>query len=362
MSDPAARTAAEPRRPETSTPPADTRGRPVSRRVPALVLFLLAPLVGELLLGNLPLGSPSTLAALPVLTLLYGGGAVLIREVAVRARRGRPTVVLLALAYGLIEEGLVTQSLFNPSYATLDLHGYGIVPGLGASAPWALFVLSIHSVWSIVVPIVLVETLYPCRRATPWLGRPGLALMSALYLLGALAMGVATLFAEWFGAGPGRLAGVAVLAALLVTAALVLPRRDRAGGGGRAPHPPAALAAAALAGGSALFLLYHFGASMRMLPAGAVTAAMLVLLVGTAAAVLGESRRAGWQPRHEFALAAGAILVYAWAGWLVQIGQYGAHPVGVAVQCFLVAAAGGLLLAGRRRLAALPTGRTVDGR
>ena len=45
----------------------------------ALILFLLAPLIGEYVLGNIPL---SELGALVVLAPLYGGGALLIREVA----------------------------------------------------------------------------------------------------------------------------------------------------------------------------------------------------------------------------------------------------------------------------------------
>jgi hypothetical protein len=75
------------------------------RRVaPALGLFFLSPLVGEFLLGNV------SIDALPIgLTMapMYGGGAVLIREVARRAGKGWPTMILLALAFGAIEEGLV---------------------------------------------------------------------------------------------------------------------------------------------------------------------------------------------------------------------------------------------------------------
>lgn len=328
------------------------------RRTPALLLFLLAPLVGEFLLGNLPLGEPSTLAALPVLALLYGAGAVLIREIAVRARRGWPTVTLLALAYGLVEEGLVTQSLFNPSYATLDLHGYGIVPGLGASAPWALFVLAIHSVWSIVVPIVLVETLYPCFRKTSWFGRPGLVLTAVLYLLGGFLLCLGTVYTERFVAAPAQLVGAAALAVLLVVVALTLPRCERLRIGGRATRTPTAFTAMSLTAGSALFLLYHLGVSMRMLPATAVTAAMSVLFLAAAAVVLGESRRAGWTDRHEFAVAAGAVLAYAWAGWLVQLGQYGFDPVGAVVHALLVAGAVALLVVAHGRLAGYDEPRT----
>src|ERR1051326_3441571 len=70
----------------------------------ALSLFFLAPLVGEFLLGNTPITSlPSVLLLAP----MYGGGALLIREIARRTGRGWPTMVLLAAAYGLPGDGRV---------------------------------------------------------------------------------------------------------------------------------------------------------------------------------------------------------------------------------------------------------------
>jgi hypothetical protein len=92
------------------------------RRVtPALVLFVLAPLVGECLLGNLTI--PEIGLLLPVLAPMYGGGALLIREVTRRAGRGQATMLLLGVAYGLVEEGLADQMLFNRHYAGHDLMG-----------------------------------------------------------------------------------------------------------------------------------------------------------------------------------------------------------------------------------------------
>jgi hypothetical protein len=84
----------------------------VRRVLPAIALFLLAPLVAEYLLGNLPI---TWLFALVVLAPMYGGGALLMREAARRRGRGLGTVLVLGVAYGVLEEGLVTQSLFNPA-------------------------------------------------------------------------------------------------------------------------------------------------------------------------------------------------------------------------------------------------------
>ena len=84
---------------------------------PAIGLFFLAPLVAEFLLGNLPI---KLLPALAMLAPMYGGGALLIRETVRRLGRGWPSLLLLGLAYGILEEALATQSLFNPDY--LGMH------------------------------------------------------------------------------------------------------------------------------------------------------------------------------------------------------------------------------------------------
>jgi len=91
--------------------PTDTR---VTKRhlLPALGLFLLAPLVGEFLLGNL---SITSLSFLLLLAPLYGGGALLIRESGRRWGLGWPGMIVLCFAYGLIEEAFVTQSLNDKS-------------------------------------------------------------------------------------------------------------------------------------------------------------------------------------------------------------------------------------------------------
>ena len=62
----------------------------MKRAAPVLALLLLAPWVGEFLLGNI---SVRQLPALLILALLYGCGALLIREVTRRTSRGWPTIL-----------------------------------------------------------------------------------------------------------------------------------------------------------------------------------------------------------------------------------------------------------------------------
>lgn len=134
------------------------------RLLPPLVLVVLAPFVGEYLLGDIPPDPASWAIPFLPLVLLYGGGSLLIREVARRLGRGYPTVLILAVAYGLLEEGIVLGTLFNRAYLGLGLLEYGWWPSAGTSPVWTAYVVGIHSVWSILVPSVLTEHLFPPPR------------------------------------------------------------------------------------------------------------------------------------------------------------------------------------------------------
>jgi hypothetical protein len=203
-----------------------------SRCIPAAIgLVFLAPLVAEFLLGNLPI---KMLSALIVLAPFYGGGALLIRETTRRAGRGWPTVVLLALAYGIVEEAFTTQTLFNPNYMHLNLHllDSAYIPALGISAWWTLFVLALHTVWSISVPIALIEATVPRHASTPWLGNWGLAVTAVLYVLGAAANTAIGFHTDHYIATPAQLATSAAIVILLAVVAFRLPA-----GQPTRPHP-----------------------------------------------------------------------------------------------------------------------------
>src|ERR1700722_15120263 len=129
------------------------------RSIPAAItLFFLAPIVAEFLLGDFP---ATWLPLLIILAPMYGGGALLIRELTRRVGRGWPTFLLLGAAYAIIEEAFTTQSLFNPHYLGLHLPPPAWIPSLGISAWGTLFILNVHPFWSIGVSIALAEGLFP---------------------------------------------------------------------------------------------------------------------------------------------------------------------------------------------------------
>ncbi|MEO3803041.1 hypothetical protein [Nonomuraea sp. B1E8] len=275
------------------------------RIAPALGLFLLSPLIGEFLLGNLPV---TMLVALITLAPLYGGGALLVRELARRRGAGWPGIVLLAVAYGLVEEGLATRSLFDPGYAGMDLTSYAWIPGLEVSAWWVSFVLGgVHAVGSICVPIAIMESFVPARATEPWLRLPGLVTAGLLFGFGAVAT---ALFDPAYEPSIAQAAAVVVLAGLLVL--LALRRRGRAVGvQGRAPGPWPVLGFSLAAG--AVFWLAAL--ALDTLGAWPVVAVNLVVYATVCTLVTRWSRRPGWGPVQTFALAAGGVLTYAWHGF-----------------------------------------------
>jgi len=70
--------------------------------VSALVLILVAPLIAEVLPGSAPLSHPGIL---PFIFLIYGPGALLIRELAVRSGRSRLFVFTASLESLQIQAG-----------------------------------------------------------------------------------------------------------------------------------------------------------------------------------------------------------------------------------------------------------------
>jgi hypothetical protein len=325
----------------TSAVPA-TSGVSPRRLGPAAGLFVLAPLVGEFLLGNVPI---TWLWVLPLLALLYGGGALLIREVARRRGLGWPAIVCLGLAFGVVEEALVTRSLFNPNYLGLRLLDYGYLPALGIGAWWTVFVLGLHAVWSTTVPIALVESLAAKSRRAPWLGRLGLGVTAAAFVAGCVVIARAQAPAAFDGSA-AQLAVSAVVAAVLVGVALIA---GRSRGDDPAPPPaprsaapsPLLAGAAALGGGSGFMIM---GTQvLDAVPAPVNVLGMLASLGLAGLAARSWSRRPGWSGRHRAAVLGGFLLSYAGHAF-VQAPSVGNASPGVNLAGDVVFSAAALVL------------------
>ncbi|MEV4689619.1 hypothetical protein AB0K27_00630 [Micromonospora echinospora] len=358
---------------------------PRRRLVPAIALLLLAPWTAECSWGGF------TLTGMPFVVLLlapmYGGAALLIRETARRLGLGWPGIALLAAAFGVVQAGLVDQSLFNPGFLddtefadTRAAAEASLVPGLGFSARQAVDYVGNHVVLTICAPIALVESyLGAGRRTRPWLGRPGLTVAALLWLGGSLLVFADDGGRKNFLASPTQLAFATGVALALITAALL--RRRHAGPSPVAPTPGPTLAGPPHAGRPhaeagpprpvwpALVVVVAYRGSTVAPGWPGVT---LALALATVAAVLLTrwSRRPCWEQPHVLATGAAGLVVAAALAYTVPTyapASPAAALVGdVAISVIVLLLVGGAWwrvsrsAARDRRRAAAPAGRPAS--
>lgn len=292
------------------------------------MLLLLAPAIGELLSGSSPPAEFFNPVTFALQVALYGSGALLARELTCRWRKGWPTLLTLGVAYAIIEEGLCCKSFFDPHWPDVGVLGiYG--RWLGVNWLWAVSLTGYHTVFSILVPVALVELAFPAQRGESWTGprfrRVLLGLLLTVVVLGLL----------WFpdARKPYRppVVGYA-LAVMLVMALVGLAARmpptvspwpaKATTGRGEAPLPgapaPVKAPARSIAFGVTAFLgtLGWFGI-FWVLPHTALppwgTLSLGLLVVGGVVGGLG--RLAGGdlsrlEPRHRWALCTGGLLFF----------------------------------------------------
>jgi hypothetical protein len=118
--------------------------------------------------------------------LLYGPGALLIRELKIRWRKGWLAVFILAIAYVIAEEGLMLNTLFDPTKNTVGRF-------VGVNWVWTAGMIVVHSLLSIFMPILMAEAVYSEKADQPWV-KPGTFYL-LLVLFAANVIGTGRLFA-----------------------------------------------------------------------------------------------------------------------------------------------------------------------
>lgn len=164
-----------------------------------------------------------------------------------------------------------------------------------------------HIIWSFAAPIAVVESCVPRLARRPWLGRTGIAVMVALYLIAAALVFYDHLETEQFMATPTQLAITAAIALLLAVAAVAIPRRSGLSTGW-VPSPW-------LIGFVVLAALTTQWLSTPSW-SGLTLAGVALLLAGTL--LLHFSSRAAWTPRHVLAAAGAALVVNAAFSFVVE--------------------------------------------
>jgi hypothetical protein len=286
----------------------------LGRIPPAWLLVLFAPVSAEYLIGyDDTIGNPVALVfGLVIFAPLYGAPALLIREVTRRAGRGWPTMLLLGCAFGLVQAGLIDQSLFNPHYRSIsywdNLREPTLVSGAGVSAFMVLSFVGGHMITSVCAPIALAEAMFPGRAARPWVGRSGLVLLVVVWLGAAGYVLADTLNAETFRPSAAQLTVTSLVVVALIGVAFTHPRAEsRSASRVAAPSPGLVLGVSALCLGVRPLL---DSICARTAAAGGWVPTLLGLgaLVVFALLLARWSSRDGWDARHVLAVAAGAFI------------------------------------------------------
>jgi hypothetical protein len=302
---------------------------------PVLVLYLLAPICGELLSGSQPPLEFFRPLNLVFITAFYGSGALLVREITRRWQKGWPTLLILGAAYGIVEEGLAAKSFFDPSW--MDLGPLGVYGRwLGVNWVWAALLTAFHAVFSLSIPILLTELVFPKRRNVPWLSRRGLSFFAFLFV--GMAVFLYLFITPYRVPIPHALLTLAVLAALI-------------GWAWRNPVVPA-IPAAKHVGPPLRFALFGFGATLALFALGGILpntrvppaltfVAMLGLGAGVYRAISRAARAEAWTERHALALAIGGLSFFLLLQPLLELDRSAAEDRS---GCTLVALVGAGLL------------------
>ncbi len=153
----------------------------------ALILSVLSPVFGELVSGSSPPMEFFNPLAFFLLWGLYGGGVLLVRDAWVKWGKGYTRLMTLGIIYGIAEEGLAIKSFFDPGWADLAIFStYGRFAGVNFA--WAFWLVAFHTIYSITVPVFIVQAFYPQFGDAPLLKSRGKKLVMLAFLLSTAAM------------------------------------------------------------------------------------------------------------------------------------------------------------------------------
>ncbi len=184
-------------------------------------LVIIAAFLAEFLTGSNSI--PQAIAYPPSLLFnvaLYGSGALLIREASIRWRKRWAAVLLIGGAYAVGEEGFAAKTMINPNSPIIGNQSYSHWMGVNWVPLAALTVF--HAAFSIMVPILLVELLFPETKGRSLLGNLGLAITMTVY--GLTVFVLTAYLGDPYVITPGVAVFLTAYAAAFILAAYRIPR------------------------------------------------------------------------------------------------------------------------------------------
>jgi hypothetical protein len=277
----------------------------MKKALPPIVLFFLAPVIGKLLSGSAPPSEFFKPHMFVVLAIIYGGGALLIREMVIRWGKSWYSILVLGAAYGIIEEGLMVKSFFDPLWQDIGILGY-YGQWAGVNWIWSFELTVYHAVISIAIPILLTELLFPGMRRGKWLSA-WLLIVVAVYFIAIVVFG--NLFLTEYQPALGHYLVALVVVIVLVLIAWRLPRRlfparDIT------PRKPVWFWLLGFAAMIGFIIVFWVLTEFVVLPL--VTAMLGLMLVGGCfwLVMLLSGNGAAWRDIHRLALASGSLTVF----------------------------------------------------
>jgi hypothetical protein len=300
-------------RPTAGATPRRRRGKA------AWTLILLAPICGELTFSAV--GMPIMWLVFPVLVPMYGAGVLLVRELVVRVGGGWPSLILMGLVYELAEDGFGLQALTSPTMYNADAWGPRV---LGFNTTYWESQAGYHIVFSVLIPIMITNLIFPELQREGYLRRRGLIGVSITAVVGIVLARVTFSSTEdpGYQAPLPFLTGLVIVMIILSFVALrVLPRRiplapSRMNGFGTDTAPSTTVIGLVAGAASMIFLglllprgnppegpAIGDGAFVWLPMAAAAALAIVILLL-----VRRWSGAPGWADQHRIWLGGGALI------------------------------------------------------
>jgi hypothetical protein len=221
---------------------------------------------------------------------------------------------VLSVAYGIAEEGLMCKSFFDPNWVDVGILGsYG--RWLGVNLVWSLELTFFHAVFSIAIPILLVNLMFQTTHSEKWISGWTFKWLSVLWVVNAIFI--------FFFISPYRPPLILYLLALIAVIILVAGVRRLS-----PSNPPSGQAIiahpfwfglTAFLGTMALFILAWVFPNAGINPLlKLLLMIILPLIIGwIILKVLGNE--VVISPKHQFALAAGALGFFIFLGPLQEL-------------------------------------------